>query len=149
LEAANQRVLVAVAFFALLTIGAIVWAVMRHVQYYNPEDRGPDPGKAAAEKYALEYIDALNANDPELLSKVAGWPADAPDILEGLRLYGGRDLTDVEVAIVHEFRYHYQIWITARAGDGSIVEMYQVAGWTGERWNMSPLYTGPPPPRSL
>lgn len=144
----SQRVSVAsvAAVLAGMVIVVIVGVVL-YVRHDIPGRLGPDPGPTAAERYALEYVDALNTNEPGPLSGLVGRPADSLDIRERLRLYGGRDLSDVEVTVVQEFLYHYRVWIVARAGDGSVVEMYQIVTWNGERWDMSPLYTGPPPPR--
>jgi len=138
--------MLAASFVLILVVVAtvVIWRA-RHA--YDLPSPGRDPGKAAAERYVFEFVAALNSNDSGLLGEVTGGPADAPTIQEALRLFGGRDLIDVEVAIVHAFRYHYQTWITAQAGDGSMVEMYQVIVWTGERFRSYPLYTGPPPPR--
>lgn len=109
--------------------------------------KGPDPGFAAAEKYILEYLDALNTDDFENLYELFGRPEDTSDIEDRLGLYGGLDLINVEVTIAQEFQYIYRVWISVLANDGSVIEMYEVIGWNGERWNMSRLYTGPPPPK--
>lgn len=132
------------ALLAVLVIVAIV-AVVLYIQR-NITGRDSDPGPIAAERYVLEYINALNANEPGLLSELVGRPVDSQDIRERLRLYGGRNLVNVNITIIQEFPYHYRVWITAQARDGSDIDMYQIVGWNGERWDMSPLYTGPPPP---
>lgn len=129
----------------LMIVGVIAWAVVRYVRHDLPFLE-PNPGKAAAWSYVFEFVAALNANDPQLLGEVAGRPPDALDIQEALRLFGGRDLADINLVMVQEFPNHYRTWITTRAGDGSVIEMYQVVGWDGERWIMGQLYTGSPPP---
>lgn len=139
-----QPARVVAGILALLMIAAVIAVVYMR---YDLPFRDPSPGKAAAQSYVLEFLAALNANDPQLLGEVTGRPADAPDIKEALRLFGGRDLTDIEIEIVQDFQHHYLVWITARAGDGSVINMYQVVGWEGEHWIMAPLYTGTPPPK--
>jgi len=139
---------VMIALFILLIFALVVSVSIWRARYaLDLPSPGRDPGKAAATRYVFEYIAALNANDSGLLGEVVGRSANAPDIQETLRLFGGRDLIDVEVTVVHDFRYHYQVWITARTGDGSIVEMYQIVGWTGEHFRILQLHTGPIPPR--
>lgn len=135
----------AVAGIIVLLLVAAVIAVV-YMRYDLPF-RDPSPGKAAAQSYIFEFVAALNTNDPILLGEVTGRPSDAPDIKDALRLFGGRHLTDIKIDIVQDFPHHYQGWITARAGDGSVIRMYQVVGWDGECWIMAPLYTGTPPPK--
>ena len=134
----------AVAGIIVLLLVAAVIAVV-YMRYDLPF-RDPSPGKAAAQSYISEFVAALNTNDPILLGEVTGRPSDAPDIQDALRLFGGRHLTDIKIEIVQDFQHTYQGWITARAGDGSVIRMYQVVGWDGERWIMAP-YTGTPPPK--
>lgn len=129
----------------LMIVGVVAWMVVQYIRHDLPF-REPNPGMAAAQSYVFEFLAALNANDPELLGEVTGRPPDASDIQETLYLYGGRDLADINLVIVQEFPNHFNAWITALASDGSVIKMYQVVGWDGERWIMGQLYTGPPPP---
>ena len=128
----------------LLLIAAVIAVVYMR---YDLPFRDPSPGKAAAQSYIFEFMAALNTNDPILLGEVTGGPSDAPDIKDALRLFGGRHLTDIKIEIAQDFINHYKVWITARAGDGSVIRMYQVVVWDGERLTMAPLYTGTPPPK--
>lgn len=133
-------------FPTLLIILILVFATIV-VIYINRDitNRGNDPGVAAAEKYILKYVDILNKNDAESMDKFLGASADSQDIHNRLEYYGGRNLTDVKVTIVQEFPYIYRVWINALDRNNERVEMYQIIEWSGKRWNMAPLYTGPSP----
>jgi hypothetical protein len=108
-----------------------------------PVERG-DPGGAAAERHVRSYVEALNANDPQRLGDLLGTPPDSPEVRERLAHYGGRGLTDVQVDVSSEFANHYQVWVTARSGQGRQVDIYEVLAWEDGRWGFAPFVTPAP-----
>lgn len=137
----------------MLIIAGLVLAVVLLIfiilvkPFGTGDDRGVDPGKEAARKFMEDYVDALNTDSAEEIEKRLGRPANAQDVQQSLKLFGGRNLQVTDITILHEFPYVYRAYITAEADDGTIVEIYQTFSWTGKRWSTGTLYTGSPPPR--
>jgi hypothetical protein len=131
----------------LVGVFAVALLLSAGCDLIDPQSGPRDPGPAAAEQFVRDYVAALNTNDRGRLASVLGIPVDAPDVTARLSRYGGLGLRDVRIALRNEFPRIYQVDITATAGDGRSIALYEVIEWTPEsRWFMGALPAAAPSP---
>lgn len=122
------------ALTALLAVAAVAATVLVR------ENSRPvqDPGRAAAEQLAREYVSALNTNSPAQLGRLLHQPAGSPHVRERLTQYGGRGLTVARVTIWQGFVRLYDVLLETRDRNGQPVRLYESFHWQrdGEHWSV-------------
>lgn len=123
----------------LITIIGVIIIFILYLALNNRKDiNDSDPGPKNAEKFIVEYVDALNENDINILSDLFKVTKDSADMNERLEVYGGRNFYDVDIEIQQDFSYVYRVWIRAKSNDKNI-EMYEVIEWEQGKWSIAPL----------
>jgi hypothetical protein len=94
-----------------------------------------DPGRAAAEAYLRDYIEALNSNDPSRVAALTG--KDVQDAALRLQRLGGRGLHDVALSLSSEFQRVYSVGIQATDAAGLQAAWRETIEWNGESWDFA------------
>ncbi|MFC5289218.1 hypothetical protein ACFPM7_19375 [Actinokineospora guangxiensis] len=134
---ARRALGITLALAAVATLAALALTTT----WRTPPPRPDDPGPAAAEQYARDYITALNTGDPTTLATLIGRAPDSPEVTTLLTTHGNRSLTDVAIRVKEEFRNVYLVWIDATTSTGEPVHLYEQLEWDRDRWWLAPPAT--------
>ncbi|MET8977455.1 hypothetical protein ABZX85_17730 [Streptomyces sp. NPDC004539] len=132
-----------------LAVLALSWGVAVAVtgcSSGNGDGGGPDT--EALDTFLTSYVDDLNTQDTEGLTKLLGSPNGEKDAPARLAEYGGQDW---KVTWSHrtEMAGVYKVRIKGTAHkDQKPVDVDEVLVWERDHWNMAPLGDGSTPPGS-